>query len=246
MFGADPGLIGRTIRIEDAPVTVVGVLDPGFALPETLVGPVVDVWRPVDLSALYMTKRDYWMFKVAGRLAAGATLAQAQQEAARVAAERARAFPGRYNEDGRVLELPVRTLRGATTGQVEQPLRLLLGAVGLLLLVACANVTHLFLARGVGRSGEMALRRALGARTGALVAQLLRESILLGGAGAALGALIAWAGVRAFLSLTPTGLPGGDHHRRCAGVALRGERRHAHGGRVRPDPGAAAGPPRLR
>ena len=101
----------------------------------------------------------------------------------------------------------MRTLRDATTGSVERPLRLLLGAVSLLLLVACANVTHLFLARGVGRSREMAVRRALGARTRSLVAQLLIESGMLGAAGAVLGALIAYAGVRAFLALMPTGLP---------------------------------------
>ena len=101
----------------------------------------------------------------------------------------------------------MKSLREATTGEVQQPLRVLLGAVSLLLLVACANVTHLFLARGVGRSREMAVRRALGARTRSLAAQLLIESSMLGAAGAALGALIAYAGVRAFLTLMPTGLP---------------------------------------
>src|SRR6185503_19407231 len=160
-----------------------------------------------DPTAEYMTKRDYWMFSVVGRLSPAATIARAQEEADRVANERAKAFPKRYEENGRVMELPVRTLRDATTGQVERPLRLLLGAVCLLLLVACANVTHLFLARAVGRSSEMAVRRALGARTRSLIAQLLAESGMLGVAGAVLGALIAYAGVRAFLVLTPDGLP---------------------------------------
>jgi predicted permease len=207
VFGGDPNLVGRTIRINDAPITVVGVLDPLFALPETIVGATVDLWRPVDPTAEYMTKRDYWMFRVAGRLGAARTVAQAQQEATIVANQRARAFPQRYTEDGRVLGLLVRTLRDATTGKVEQPLRLLLGAVSLLLLVACANVTHLVLARGVGRSREMVLRQALGARTRSLVAQLLIESGMLGAAGAVLGAVIAYAGVRAFLVLVPSGLP---------------------------------------
>src|SRR5688500_11609068 len=101
----------------------------------------------------------------------------------------------------------MRTLRDATSGPVDRPLRLLLGAVSLLLLVACANVTHLVLARGVGRRREMAVRRALGARTRSLVAQLLIESCMLGAAGAVLGAGIGYAGVRAFLALTPAGLP---------------------------------------
>jgi predicted permease len=207
VFGGDTSAIGSTIRIDDAPTTVVGVLDPTFALPETIVGASVDLWRPVDPAAEYMTKRDYWMFGAIGRLGADRTIAQAQQEATRVANERAKVFPGRYTEDGKVLELPVRSLRDATTGRVQRPLRLLLGAVGLLLLVACTNVTHLFLARGVGRLREMAVRRALGARTRLLVAQLLIESGMLGLAGAVLGAAIAYAGVRAFLALAPAGLP---------------------------------------
>lgn len=207
VFGGDPNVVGRTIRIDDAPITVVGVLDPNFALPEAIVGATVDLWRPLDPAAEYMTKRDYWIFNVAGRLGAGATIALAQQEATGSANDRAKAFPQRYTENGRVIELPVNTLRDATTGTVERPLRLLLGAVSLLLLVACANVTHLFLARGVGRSREMAVRRALGARTRSLVAQLLIESGMLGAAGAVLGALIAYVGVRVFLALMPAGLP---------------------------------------
>ena len=133
VFGGDPDVVGRTIRIDDAPITVVGVLDPMFALPETIVGATVDVWRPVDPTAAYMTQRDYWMFRVTGRLGAGRSGSQAQQEATLVANERARAYPQRYTEGGRVLELPVNTLRDATTGGVERPLRVLLGAVSLLL-----------------------------------------------------------------------------------------------------------------
>jgi putative ABC transport system permease protein len=207
LFGRDASVVGSTIRINDAPTTIVGVLDPNFTVPEAMVGAAVDVWRPLDPAAEYMTKRDYWMFAVAGRLGNGVTITQAQREAARVANERAKAFPERYVEGGRTIGLPVSSLRDATTGSVEQPLRLLLGAVSLLLLVACANVTHLFLARGVGRSREMAVRRALGARTRSLIAQLLIESGMLGLAGAVLGAWIAYAGVRAFLALIPAGLP---------------------------------------
>ena len=207
VFGGEPNVVGRTVRIDDTPLTIVGVLDGDFAPPEPIVGTAIDIWRPLDPSAEYMTKRDYWMFNVVGRLRATATIAQARQEANRVATDRAKAFPKRYEDNGRVMELPVRTLREATTGKVERPLRLLLGAVGLLLLVACANVTHLFLARAVGRIREMAVRRALGARTRSLVGQLLIESSMLGAAGAVLGAAIAYAGVRAFLALTPGGLP---------------------------------------
>ncbi|MEO7042646.1 MAG: FtsX-like permease family protein, partial [Gemmatimonadaceae bacterium] len=207
-FGGDSTVIGRTVRIDDAPVTVVGVVGPSFAQPDALVGEAaVDLWRPLDPVAEYMTKRDYWMFNIAGRVRRGATITQVQHEAARVAEERVKAFPDRYVEAGRMIPLPVRTLREATTGSVERPLSLLLGAVGILLLVACANVTHLVLARGVGRTREMMVRRALGAPTRALVGQLLVESVMLGAVGSLLGALIAYGCVRAFLALTPAGLP---------------------------------------
>ena len=213
LFGADTSVIGSAIRIDDAVVTVVGVLDPGFAFPDAMVDAEVELWRPVDPTAEYMTKRDYWMFNVVGRLAPGRTIAQARQEAAGIAHDRAKAF-ARYNEGGRILELPVRTLREATIGTVQRPLRALLGAVSLLLLIACASVTHLFLARGVGRNREMAVRRALGARTRSLVGQLLIETGMLGVGGAMLGALLAYAGLRAFLALAPAGLP------RAAAIAV--------------------------
>ncbi|HEX3928578.1 MAG TPA: ADOP family duplicated permease [Gemmatimonadales bacterium] len=207
VFGGDSTIVGRTIRLDGAPIMIVGVLDRNFVMPEAVAGATVDIWRPLDPAAEYMTSRNVWMFEVAGRLRASATIARAQQEASLVASQRARAFPDQYTDDGKVKELPVRSLRDATTGDVQQPLRVLLGAVSLLLLVACANVTHLVLARGVGRTREMAVRRALGARTRSLAAQLLIECGMLGTAGAALGALIAYAGVRAFLTLMPTGLP---------------------------------------
>ena len=216
LFGGDASIIGKTIQIDDVPVTVAGVINRDFALPEAIVDSDIDVWRTLDPGADYANSRDYWMFKVAGRLRAGATIEQAGQEAARVAEERATVYPGRYTENGRVLELPVRTLREATTGSVQQPLRVLLAAVGLLLLVACANVSHLFLARGVGRSREMSVRRALGARPRALIGQLVTESVLLGAAGATAGAWIAFAGVGAFLALMPASLP------RAAGISIDG------------------------
>ena len=207
LFGADPSIVGRSVRIDDVPVTVVGVVDRTFVPPEAIVDAKVDVWRPLDPRADYATSRDYWMFRATGRLGPGATIAQAAQEAARIADQRAQAFPRRYIDNGRLLELPVRTLADATTGSVEQPLQMLLAAVGLLLLVACANVSHLFLARGVGRTREMAVRRALGARTRTLVTQLLTESVILGVLGAALGAWVAFAGVHTFLALMPDSLP---------------------------------------
>jgi putative ABC transport system permease protein len=207
LFGSDTSVVGRTIRINDAPMTVVGVLDGHFALPEALTSSSVDIWRPLDPSDEYMTSRDYWMFRVAGRLGAAATVSQAREEAAAVAEARAREFPAIYRDRGRIIQLPVRTLEAATTGSIEQPLKALLGAVTLLLLVAGANVTHLFLARGIARVREMHVRRALGAKTRSIIAQLLVESGLLGVSGALVGVAIAYAGVHVFLALAPSGLP---------------------------------------
>jgi predicted permease len=213
-FGGDTSVIGRTIRINGSPKTVVGVVDGHFVLPEALTSSSVDVWRPLDPSEAYMTSRDYWQFKVAGRLRATASLAQARQEAATVAEARARQFPDTYRDRRGIINLPVRSFDAATTGKVEQPLKALLGAVVLLLLVAGASVTHLFLARGIARFREMAVRRALGARTRSLITQLLVESGLLGVTGAMVGIAIAFAGVRVFLALAPADLP------RAASIAV--------------------------
>lgn len=213
-FGGDSSVVGRTIRINDSPMTIVGVVDGRFALPEALTGTAVDIWRPLDPSNEYMKSRDYYMFRVAGRLTERATIDQARLEAAAVAKARAAEFPTKYTNKGESVELPVRPLSQVTAGDVEQPLKFFLGAVTLLLLVAGANVAHLFLARVMARVREMAVRRALGASTRSIVAQLLTESSLLGIAGALLGVLIAHVGVRAFVTLAPAGLP------RAASIAV--------------------------
>lgn len=207
VFGGDRSVLGRTIRINGRPQIVVGVLERNFVPPEGIVDPAVDVWRPLDPTAQYMTSRNMWVLSVAGRLKPGASITDAQGEAARLAEERAKTFPDLYTDNGKASELPVVTLQEETTGDVRQGLTLLFGAVTLLLLVACANVTHLFLARGVTRVQEMAVRRAIGANTRVLVGQLFTESLLLGLGGALVGITIAFAAVRAFLSLMPDGLP---------------------------------------
>ena len=207
VFGGDRGVLGRTIQINGSPLVVVGVLNSDFVPPDGLVDPAVDLWRPLDPAGGYMTSRNYWILSVVGRLKPNATIADATREAARIAEERAKTYPDVYLDDGKASELPVVTLQEQTTGRARQGLTLLFAAVTLLLLVSCANVTHLVLARGVTRIREMAVRRAIGANTRALVAQLLVESVLLGLAGAFVGAVIAYAGVSAFLSMMPDGLP---------------------------------------
>jgi putative ABC transport system permease protein len=208
IFGGDAGVVGRTIRIDGEPRVVLGVLDPSFVPPETLLDPSTEVWRPLDLPKLVANGRSHHTLSVAGRLRAGATLADAQRDADRLAEERAQAFPDQYlSQRGEVRPLPLETLQEATVGRVRRGLGLLFGAVGLLLLVACANVTHLVLARGVARVREMSVRRALGAGTGAVAGQLLVESLLLGAGGAVVGGGLAAGAVGVFRIVNPGGLP---------------------------------------
>jgi predicted permease len=216
VWGRDPSVVGRQVRIDGVPVVVSGVLSRDFSPPEVMVDEsVVDVWRPVDPSHPDLDERAWHVLAVAGRLTRGATLEDANREAAAIAERRAREFPRHYVwRDGSVRTLPVVHLQEATVGRAREGLSLLLGAVTLLLLVACANVAHLFMARGLGRSKELAVRRALGARTGTLSAQLLAESLLVAAGGSLIGVLLAVLGLEALLRLMPEALP------RATGVAI--------------------------
>ncbi|MFC1660975.1 ABC transporter permease [Gemmatimonadota bacterium] len=210
VFGADPEIVGRTLRVDGTPVQVVGVLDPGFVPPEGLVpaGSSPDLWRPLDWDRPEFQEVDYWVLDVMGRLAPGVSLEDANAELARVSETLAARYPeDRIDGDGEPLETPAAGLQEVTTRRVRTGLGLLLGAVGLLLLVACLNVAHLFLARGLGRMRDMAVRWALGAGTRSLVQQLLLESLILGAAGGVLGLALASLGLKSFLSLNPTAIP---------------------------------------
>ncbi len=213
LWGADPGIVGRTLRVNGKPVTVVGVLDPSWVPPEAILGRRAgrggpDVWRPVDRSDPDFVDRSYHLFDVVGRLRPGVPLAAARDEMHALALTRAKTYGDRYvGRDGKPLELPLTPLQDATVGRAGQGLGLLLGAVTLLLLVACANVAHLFMARSLARGREMAVRRALGAGERALAGQLLAESLLVAGGGAALGVGLAALGLEGFLALRPDALP---------------------------------------
>lgn len=209
-FGGEASVLGRTITLDGTPRVVVGVMDRGFTPPEAMTGPSVDVWRPMDWQDERFATPTFHVLQVAGRLAEGATLAQVDEAVSAMVARLAEEHPqGSFRlRDGTLRSLPVVDLQEATVGQeVRQGLGLLLGAVVLLLLVACTNVAHLFLARGISRMREMGVRRALGARTGALAGQLLAESLLIGAAGALLGIVLAQAGVAALLALSPDTIP---------------------------------------
>ncbi len=191
VFNKDPDVIGKTVRLSsigDRSATVIGVLEPCVPYPADteIIGNVVT--SPHHLSATMVTGRIHRMTELFGKLAPGATLDQARAELRTVYTSMQKnhleAYPdnGGYRIDARMLRDQI------TSGARTVPL-VLLAASGLLFIIACSNVANLILARTVRRQGELAIRAALGASTGALRRMLLAESLLLCGAGAALGVM---------------------------------------------------------
>jgi predicted permease len=196
-FGTDPKVIGRTVRLDGAPYVVVGVMPPDFNFPYTS-----QLWTPLALDPT--TTRGNRSHEAIGRMKPGVTIDRVQREMATIATALASEYPETNAGRGAL----VRPYREWVVGDVRSAVLILFGSVGLVLLIACANVGNLMLARAAGREREMALRTALGAARARLIRQLLTESIVLGVAGAAVGALIAvWAleGLRS--SLLPGDLP---------------------------------------
>ena len=187
---SDPSVVGRTIRLGTRSATVVGVLEPSVPYPtETEIIANV-VTSPHHLSATMVQGRVHRMTELFGRLAPGATLEAARAELQVVYTAMVRQHPEAYSAK-HYEHISAVLLRDQITSKARTVLLVLLAASGLLFVIACANVANLVLARTVRREGELAIRGALGASTGALRRTLLAESLLLCGAGAALGMLIA-------------------------------------------------------
>jgi putative ABC transport system permease protein len=197
-FAADPKIIGQTISLGDVPYAVVGILGPNFETEQFDEHP--DVWIPFQIEPGSLAA-DGRLCIVTGRLRPGATIETARADLQRVADDYRQAFPAAIGPTGSFTALK---LRDAIVGDVRPTLLVLAGAVAFVLLVACANVASLLLARAVSRKREIAIRAAVGASRGRIVRQMLTESMALSLMGGALGAALGATGIRAFLSLYPS------------------------------------------
>src|SRR5262245_1873243 len=198
-FGSNPSIVGQTIRLDDEPYTVAGVMPAGFRFPDA----DDQLWLPLNLTAQELQNHGSHFLRVVGRLKPGVTAAQAQADIETICARLTKEYPNSNTGVGAsVVSLPEYVV-----GNVRRPLLVILGVVGLLLLMVCANIGNLQLARASARAREFAVRAALGARRTRLVRQLLTESLLLAVVGGALGLAIAWWGVATLRWLAPTDLP---------------------------------------
>ena len=195
-FGGDKTIVGRSISVGNEPYTVVGVIGKDF-----VADPQADLWLPFQFDPLSRDPNIF--FEVTGLLQPGVTVAQANVQLRATSPEYHREFP---NTDWRPY-FTVGPLRDSIIGDARNALLMMLGAVGLVLLISCANVANLLLVRATARKREFAIRSAMGAGRAHIVRQLLTESLILSLAGGILGMVLGYTGMRTLLAISPAGLP---------------------------------------
>jgi len=203
-YGGDPSMVGRTIQINGAPYEVIGIMPADFVLPTDFQNPAPSVlWTPAGWDSASTDHGNHGYY-AAARLKPGVTLAQARDDLHTIAQNWTRQgfYPPQMQFDTVVV-----SLKEEVVGTVRRAIWLLFGAVGFLLLIACANVANLLLARAEARQREMAVRTALGAGAARVVRQLLTESLVLAGISAAAGLSLAWIGVRLLAWWNPSSIP---------------------------------------
>jgi len=203
-FGADPNVIGSSINLDKRSFTIVGVMPAVFRFP--ILTASEQLWIPLAQDPFFgswMDRRGGHWLQVTGRLKPGVSMTQAQAELEAIGARLAREFPAE-NDGWTIRFMP---LKQKIVGNVKSALLVLMGAVALVLLIACANIANLLLTRATSRAREIAVRTALGAGRSRIVRQLLRETLVLGLLGGLAGIALAYLGVQGLTALMPQDLP---------------------------------------